>query len=932
MSSKSSAPWISIKLGRALNAIDIDVPSCPSISGEIHSKSRTFDAVTQSISAHLDKFDFAELSNCLSSHVPGNHTFLFHQIQDLRTKLNNAPYLIANITPVCFLSDHKQIIDLNAAMSPFADRPANIRYFRVNARIDPTPYAPAGTSLDSLEPFAADYDIPLPQNPIRPANNLPRTQLWPHITPGPQRSHPRPSLGHTIQRFAHSALPSVFAAPTPEPPPPVQTPSFGGTYNPPATSPPNSTIHTYAGNLAFLEDQTLFDSYCRPRPSFSSHDQAEWLRFCHRAQWIIFTQLVRLSYVGTLDSDDSKAMNDLAAEFHRLKMVDGKPKSNFEFENPDQLFDSYSERIPSLPEDTRSWGFCLPHIFYAALSELCRDHLDNYKPPDFSKLSTKGAQFAALATLRAEASTAFRNLQRNNANMKRLMTQQFGTSARCLSTSTSESESPDHKKTRSVSWSTDTKPDSDKATSITTAAAFKFESPAEQTLRSHKQPTDEEKVFPKNPYTDYTSKYYLGQQVCFGCGEVDPNKHNSFKHCPRRNDDSTKNTFFRELHCHSKAAREKYYNGLLEKRAKNAGANQSSNSGPNSQQSSNQSSNPGHNSQQSSNQAYTPLLMPPPTSYNFGLPPYPPYPAIPPLQQQQQPPPQQQQQPPLQQQPPPQQPPPNAPSPSPAPASTTVSHFPVRIRSFQANTNNPSRPPPMPLNIDMGFPIITWDLGSASSPSSPITLRSLFDSCGCANVGRLDYHLWIISQRPDIVAEFRFHDSHHPFDPVSLDGVVSQPSDLHAAEARHGLLTAIVRYWTPYQMPDGSPMTISFGLGEHVSTNTLTGLPLLAGLKFITDFSNFSAFSPILQRTFKLDRSPGQCGLPDDISFDVAEFRKQYDQQLAADRTKDKRGLSDTERAHSQAFFAPPSLACVDDANTGYLCRRVIANPSNEQQ
>jgi len=127
-------------------------------------------------------------------------------------------------------------------------------------------------------------------------------------------------------------------------------------------------------------------------------------------------------------------------------------------------------------------------------------------------------------------------------------------------------------------------------------------------------------------------------------------------------------------------------------------------------------------------------------------------------------------------------------------------------------------------------------------------------------------------------------------------------------------------------------MTISFGLGEHVSTNTLTGLPLLAGLKFITDFSNFSAFSPVLQRTFKLDRSPGQCGLPNDISFDVAEFRKQYDQQLAADRTKDKRGLSDTERAHSRAFFAPPSLACVDDANTGYLCRRVIANPSNEQQ
>jgi len=421
--------------------------------------------------------------------------------------------------------------------------------------------------------------------------------------------------------------------------------------------------------------------------------------------------------------------------------------------------------------------------------------------------------------------------------------------------------------------------------------------------------------FTKNPYTDYTSKYYFGQKVCFGCGETDPRKHDNFKNCDRKEEEAIKQNFYRELHCHSRKVRDKFYTGEMAKRWKQQQATQP-------QQATQQTAgNSAPNSQQPPIQAYTPQLMPPPASYNFGLPPYPMYAAIPPPQQ------------PQQQQPPPQQPPPtNTSNPSPAPEVTTITHFPVRIRSFQANTSNPSRPPPMPINIDMGFPNITWDLGPVSSPTGSVKLNSLFDSCGCANVGRLDYHLWIISQRPDIVAEFRFHDSHHPFDPVSLDGVVSQPSDLGAAEARHGLLTAIVRYWTPYKMPDGSPMTISFGLGEHVSTNTLTGLPLLAGLQFVPDFGSFTAFSPILQRTFKLDRSPGQCGLPDGTSFDVAEFRKTYDRHLAADRSRPSSTMSKSEQAYREAFFTPSSLACVDDANTAYLRRRLMLSPSSTQQ
>jgi len=243
----------------------------------------------------------------------------------------------------------------------------------------------------------------------------------------------------------------------------------------------------------------------------------------------------------------------------------------------------------------------------------------------------------------------------------------------------------------------------------------------------------------------------------------------------------------------------------------------------------------------------------------------------------------------------------------------------------------------MPLNIDMGLPIITWELGRPNSNHQPVKLRSLFDSCGCANVGRLEYHLWIISQRPELVSEFRFYDSHQPFDPVSLDGVVSQPSELEATKdgllsEEHGLLTAIVRYWTSYKLADGSPLTISFGLGENVSTNTLTGLPLIQSLAFVTDYGNFKAHSPILCRTFNLDRSPGKCGLPDDAQLNVKDFCKQYDQQLAAARSNDTPVLSPAAQARSEAFFSPSLLTSIDDPNTAFLRRRVVAASNPSQQ
>jgi len=235
----------------------------------------------------------------------------------------------------------------------------------------------------------------------------------------------------------------------------------------------------------------------------------------------------------------------------------------------------------------------------------------------------------------------------------------------------------------------------------------------------------------------------------------------------------------------------------------------------------------------------------------------------------------------------------------------------------------------MPIRIDMGLPTITFRLGidhkenmPSKVPPPDVLLDALFDSCGSLNAGQLDYHLWLISKRPDIVKELRYFDGHQPFDPLCLEGVITDPSELQ--NTSHGRLTALVRYKTPYRDTNKMPISLSFALGKDVSTNTIIGLPTLRGLEFQTDFTSFTAYSNILKLPFKLKPTAGKLGLPPGIAFDAAAYRKHYDDQLAAQRL---RGPSTVLRviAHEQDFFGPTRIRSYDDTSDGFLRRSLIA-------
>jgi hypothetical protein len=93
------------------------------------------------------------------------------------------------------------------------------------------------------------------------------------------------------------------------------------------------------------------------------------------------------------------------------------------------------------------------------------------------------------------------------------------------------------------------------------------------------------------------------------------------------------------------------------------------------------------------------------------------------------------------------------------------------------------------------------------------------DTCGALNTGYLLFHLWLMSERPDLVAEFISFDDANPFEPIKLGGAICDPADFDSST--HGNLTAVIRYYAPYIDNNGSPITLSFALSADVTVNTI---------------------------------------------------------------------------------------------------------------
>ena len=254
------------------------------------------------------------------------------------------------------------------------------------------------------------------------------------------------------------------------------------------------------------------------------------------------------------------------------------------------------------------------------------------------------------------------------------------------------------------------------------------------------------------------------------------------------------------------------------------------------------------------------------------------------------------------------------PAPAPAAASQKRARFFNNIAICCKLQPHEQRRPPMPISIDNGLPVINYHVGSARSDENMI--GALYDTGGSLNSGFLPFHLLIACNHPEWVAELIFFDGDNPFDPVKLQGALTDPKDYDAS--RHGLLTGLIRYKTPYRDTNGGRVYLSFALGNEVSTNALIGWATIRPQRMIADFGKMEVTSPVIREVFKLRDDGANLGLPHGVVFDPAEFQRRYQANRVASLPL---GTDSIENIPPM-----PKVGAIDDYSRGYLRRTVIAH------
>ena len=111
----------------------------------------------------------------------------------------------------------------------------------------------------------------------------------------------------------------------------------------------------------------------------------------------------------------------------------------------------------------------------------------------------------------------------------------------------------------------------------------------------------------------------------------------------------------------------------------------------------------------------------------------------------------------------------------------------------------------------------------ATASKNQIGLSLLFDTGAALNTGYLPYHTQIIKRYPSLVAKLKHFDGSNPFEPIKLCGAITDPSAYD--NAKHGILSAVVEYHTPYCYLDGKLYKFALALGNSMSVNNILGIP-----------------------------------------------------------------------------------------------------------
>jgi hypothetical protein len=918
----SSTAFVSLTLGRSANAIELSVPPAPAVSAAGDLKARSFDFLADLLVSHSALYSSAELFAAFSGHIPTSSYNATLEVNNICNDLRSLVFYVDNLVPLGF-RDHLGKSITASITADVSNRPSGICYFAFRSTTLPSAHDPRL----SVPSHSFEFWLALPQttpgstsaslgtaDTVRkhltfdtPDKRSASASTKPLITLAELEAMPDTAialLGTSVStdtmtdydadcfsillpsQIKNLVIRSAAAVTAAAASLSVVSPRMSAVLASTTTS-----SSSYYGTLDFLDSQSEFEAvFPDPVPLLVTPTTAgavsvdsitlltQLLSFIDRCKFQLFVPIFRCDYVGTADRDDASSLHATIQALKRPSMAYRNPSSGHWINlTPDELFAEYAELTPLLPNNVSLWGLNLVTQFLNALSLDLQEALQTdplYSAPDLSTLTSRSSQLGALRSLRVAAVRQFTLLRAQERLIaktinRKLNKQSPGTTALAAPISASIIHPIQGSSTSPVGLS-------DHGSSLTRS----FMSPAEQTM-SRYQPTPPTNTAdplsnPIDPVTNFQSSYPINFIGCMFCG--DPN--HVFRSCPANGQPGASAVFYKNLFAHKPHLRKREPRpdeilparpatqsfaapaaGFVPPAPPSAAGLPSAISPP-----------PSNASGASTNSALTSGSVIPP-------------------------------------------PPPNLLSPSPLPPKR-ARFFVQLVKTFQANLPAPTPPlPPMPIAIDNGLPHITFNLGS--NPEQDPTLCGLMDTCGALNTGYLPFHLWMKSVRPDIVADFVSFDDSNPFEPIKLGGAIRDPKEFVSHD--HGNLTAVIRYYTPYTDITGSPITLSFALGNDVTVNTIFGLPMLCDLDAVISLRSNSMHSRSLNCDFSITRIAANFGLPAGCSFDPAAASRNHASTL---------NLTPSAAAAASAFAAASSntstlATATDDMSLGFLQRTV---------
>jgi len=148
----------------------------------------------------------------------------------------------------------------------------------------------------------------------------------------------------------------------------------------------------------------------------------------------------------------------------------------------------------------------------------------------------------------------------------------------------------------------------------------------------------------------------------------------------------------------------------------------------------------------------------------------------------------------------------------------------------------------MPITSNNNLPHLSLQLGKDNEGPA---LSVVYDTAAAITSGYLPHHMMIQQKCPEIVHSFEEFDGEKPFDPIKLMGTISNISDYDAC--KHGMLSAVIRYFTPYQDSNGNRILLPVALGDSMSVDTIWGNTVINEWQLVLEFNPPIAQSVILR-------------------------------------------------------------------------------------